>query len=357
MAKPFSPGIRGKVFIAFIAVSLIPLLAVWAIDRGRASAAEDEAAKASLKQTSDLIVSQTDAWIALNAAVLQIAASDPVWQTTDLAAQKEKLTELETQLQWVTTAHTVAQDGMDIVRADNNALVSIADRDYFKGAMLSTELSTEVILSRVTKKPTLAMALPVQNKRGNRGGVIAISATLDVIATAVATKTSGRTGFAFLADAKGRVIAHPHVPMQEKLVDYTSNPAVQAALKGKSGFMTYTVDGHEVAAYVQRTHAGWISVVQQDVDEIKAPLRKGDTYAAELLAITIAIVVLLSLFITRHLVSPIVFLTKVADQISRGEHDHHIVQSRRTDEIGALARSIERLAKSMKLAMQRLQKP
>jgi methyl-accepting chemotaxis protein len=288
--------------------------------------------------------------------VLQIAASDPVWQTTSLSDQKDKLLELESNLQWVTTAHTVGQDGMDIVRADNNVLVSVADRDYFKGALNSMDLSTEVIVSRVTKKPTLAMALPIQNKRGGRGGVIAISATLDVIATAVTTKTSGRTGFAFLVDAKGRVIAHPHVPMQATLVDYTANPAVQAALNGKSGYMTYPVDGHEVAAFVQRTHTGWISVVQQDVAEIKAPLRKGDTYAAELLGITIAIVVILSLFITRNLVSPIVFLTKVADQISRGEHDHHIVQSKRSDEIGALARSIERLAKSMKLAMQRLQK-
>ncbi|QQS55985.1 MAG: HAMP domain-containing protein [Candidatus Competibacteraceae bacterium] len=49
-------------------------------------------------------------------------------------------------------------------------------------------------------------------------------------------------------------------------------------------------------------------------------------------------------------------LTAVAENISRGNFDRKIVGTERRDEIGALARAIERMAASIKLAFERLRK-
>ena len=56
----------------------------------------------------------------------------------------------------------------------------------------------------------------------------------------------------------------------------------------------------------------------------------------------------------RRLTRPIRRLTRIADGISRGQLDAAIGETKRSDEIGSLARAIERLRASVKLAVERL---
>ena len=55
-----------------------------------------------------------------------------------------------------------------------------------------------------------------------------------------------------------------------------------------------------------------------------------------------------------RLTRPIRRLTRIADGISRGHLDSAIAEVKRSDEIGSLARAIERLRASVKLAVDRL---
>lgn len=64
-----------------------------------------------------------------------------------------------------------------------------------------------------------------------------------------------------------------------------------------------------------------------------------------------------SYFYAATLSKPIRTLTEVAEQISKGKNlDSPIVESARSDEIGELARSIDRLKKSTKIMMERMRK-
>jgi len=57
-----------------------------------------------------------------------------------------------------------------------------------------------------------------------------------------------------------------------------------------------------------------------------------------------------------RLADPIRRLTTLADNISRGEMSGKILETERGDEIGALARAIERMSVSIQMAMGRLRK-
>jgi methyl-accepting chemotaxis protein len=51
---------------------------------------------------------------------------------------------------------------------------------------------------------------------------------------------------------------------------------------------------------------------------------------------------------------PLVRLTTIAEDMSRGHFEHEIPGTDRGDEIGSLAKAIERMTRSLRLAMERL---
>jgi HAMP domain-containing protein len=68
---------------------------------------------------------------------------------------------------------------------------------------------------------------------------------------------------------------------------------------------------------------------------------------------TLIAVLLVAFLVSRQLTQPLKELTSAADAISRGDFNYQINDANRSDELGELARSVERLASSVRLAMER----
>ena len=75
-----------------------------------------------------------------------------------------------------------------------------------------------------------------------------------------------------------------------------------------------------------------------------------------LLIATLVTVVIIGYFLAQRLSIPIRNLTAVADEISRGNLSAEIKEVWRSDEIGALARAIDRMGISLQMAFDRLRK-
>jgi methyl-accepting chemotaxis protein len=61
-----------------------------------------------------------------------------------------------------------------------------------------------------------------------------------------------------------------------------------------------------------------------------------------------------ALIVAPGIANPIRRLTTITEEISRGNFEQEVKEAGRSDEIGALARSIERMTKSLRIAMSRL---
>jgi HAMP domain-containing protein len=72
------------------------------------------------------------------------------------------------------------------------------------------------------------------------------------------------------------------------------------------------------------------------------------------LVLTLLSVALVAFLFAQRLTRPIRSLTRTADEISRGHLKATITEVNRSDEIGALARAIDRMRASIKVAMGRL---
>jgi methyl-accepting chemotaxis protein len=134
------------------------------------------------------------------------------------------------------------------------------------------------------------------------------------------------------------------------------HPAFQAVkLSGKASVIHRYVDGgREVIATARRLSLGWILVVQQDADEVFGAVREADRHMLLTLGIAVPVVAILAFLVAGQLTRPIVRLTAAADAMSRGLFSEHMKEGERGDEIGALARAIERMGMSIKVALHRM---
>jgi len=71
---------------------------------------------------------------------------------------------------------------------------------------------------------------------------------------------------------------------------------------------------------------------------------------------TLIISILAAYLIARLITRPIAKLTAIAEDISKGKFHDKLDESARGDEIGTLARSIERMGVSIKIMLKRLAK-
>lgn len=108
-----------------------------------------------------------------------------------------------------------------------------------------------------------------------------------------------------------------------------------------------------VIAYARRTDERWTLVAQQNYDEAYAPLRDANRNALILLAASVIFVGIVASALGSRLTQPIRNLTDIADHISRGELGAEITEVHRSDEIGGLAKAIDRLKASVAVAMKR----
>jgi len=94
--------------------------------------------------------------------------------------------------------------------------VSLADRDYVRGALKGKFSVGEYSVGRVSKKPILAIAVPVQDDNGKIIGAVAASLDLNWLDRRLAGRSYSRDSNLTVADRSGVILARH--PLAEKFV-------------------------------------------------------------------------------------------------------------------------------------------
>lgn len=345
-----------KVLIVMLAIALVPLVTIWALGR---EALRDEGgalAEARLATAAQEIAHRIALLNDANLRALRLAAATPAVQSMDAAQQEPVLKAAQAAVDWTYLVMTVDTAGRNVARSDGQALRSYADRAYVRDVLAGKSGGEELVISRTTGRPALLQSLPIAGADGARVGVLAIGSELDAIYQAVAALRLGLSGRALLVDGGGRLIAHPDPAAGKPLSDFSQQPAIAAWRSGQRGSTRYEEGGRSVVAVTAVAPNGWLVVVQQDELETYAALRANDERAALVLGGTLTLVVIISVLFARGLTRPITALAGIAEAISRGKLEQDIAETARGDELGELARAIERLRVSMRIAIERLRR-
>src|SRR6478752_2291987 len=194
---------------------------------------------------------------------------------------------------------------------------------------------------------------------GNRAavGVVIAEVNLKLIWDVISAIKVGKTGFAFVLDRPGWLIAHPDISLVLRgAEEATSQPfrTIRDAIgPAGAGFATsQDARGREVAA-VAAPVAGpdWTVIVEQPLAEAYAPIYAALWRTAAFLAAGTMLAALLAYALAHRITEPIRVLEEGTERIGAGSFDHRI-SIETGDEFERLANSFNKMAAGLALAQQ-----
>ena len=195
------------------------------------------------------------------------------------------------------------------------------------------------------------------NSSGEIVGAVVAATFLRDLGQVIGTVRLGKTGYVFLVDERGRVLAHPDEGLfkEPQLKDYSNNPAVRNVLDRKEtekspGLLDYT-DNQHVAwlSYGIRLDNKWIVIALQKKDEVLEKERAFWTVAMSVALIAVIIVSTLIGLLATRILKPITELTEASKTLSKGEWSQH-VQVKYQDELGTLASAFNQMSKQLRVS-------
>jgi len=216
------------------------------------------------------------------------------------------------------------------------------DKLFIKALGGSPDISS---LYYVGDDPRLNIAYPMVGEQ-----VIYIVVTLKELWHKIYSTIIGRTGFAFLVNKEGKIIAHPQKEKAKNFEDASRLAIVQEVLSGKTlGSQEFTDEmGVEmVGAYAPVKRLGWGMIVQQAKDDAYISAIKMKQNAILWIIVSIFGAALVGLLTARGLSRPILNLIVGAEKVAEGDFTHKVVVKTH-DELLTLADTFNFMTQKLK---------
>ena len=202
-------------------------------------------------------------------------------------------------------------EGLIIADGNNGEYkgINVGDRDYFKGAKAGKANIGAVTKSKKTGNPVVPIGAPLLGENGEFVGSIAAVLKADFLVEKIAGTKFGKTGYAFMTDSSGLIIAHPRkeLILEMNLTKLKGMEAFMSSmLAHKTGVESYVFEGIEkIAGYAPVEFTGWSIGTTQPTDEFLASahaIRNGILLVG---GIFLGLTIVLILFFARSISRPI----------------------------------------------------
>ena len=197
--------------------------------------------------------------------------------------------------------------------------ISLADREYFQKAKNGQANVGAVVKSKKTGNPVATACAPIM-KDGAFAGAVVLVLKIDHLAEKVTAKV-GQTGYGFMTDQKGLIIAHPKKEFILEL-DLTKEEGMREfmskMLAKQIGAETYVFKGvSKVAGFAPVELTGWCVGLTQNADEFLAAAHSIRNFIAITGIIFLVLTGIAVAFFARGISSPI---KNAVDEMSEAAH-------------------------------------
>ena len=308
--------------VAVAAVGIVGLLSVTRARQAIIDAAWKEG-DALVSRLSDHI----DSLLAERATVLELMAGQQSVRSMEYAAQQPVLMPLYDQYDFSDIfVADLEGDTTDVKLGPQK--VNIKDRDYFIKAVKERKtVISEPAVNRRSGMLAYFYASPIV-KDGTVVGVLVAGENIENIAKASASTSWGTSGYAYVTDSKGVLIAHP----QKDFIG-TLNPSVESdrvapelargmrdGLAGNTGRIEYFFNGRDqMNVYTPVPHTGWVAAVTTPMAEFLAPVRAIQTAILIAVAVVALVIVLVSLWLANSIAKPVRAVAEKMDAVAKGD--------------------------------------
>ncbi len=334
-----------------------PMLVAILYASSRAARIIRQDAKDNMTLQASALADNVSRWEEMNILALQNLSTQPDIVSMDPQHQKPLLLGMLNIYQHLYLASTTDLEGVNIARSDDKKPKYYGDRPWFLGAKAGNEVTYQTLISRTINEPGLCLSTPIRDKTNAVQGVTVLCTDLTVLAQQVGAIRLGKTGYAFLTDNLGQVLAHPLPEFSAELRDLSDYPPVKAVMKKPAEAFTSFLDkaGIKWLSYGIRLDNGWGVVILQQEAEV---LQQEQAFWKLAIAIATAAVIgvgILTWLLANRLIDPIRNLTRTAVRLANGNLNQRVTIQRQ-DELGVLADAFNRMAGQLQESFSALEK-
>jgi signal transduction histidine kinase len=351
----FKGKLRNKIFLFMALIGIVPLVAAVALTYYVVTSSHrDDVAKleaAVLTQTQGEIQSFIDNNILTQTSV-EIPYGGNIFATSSIPAQQYVLGQTLGALPFLQSEAYVNLAGQETAAADKNNIFGIASSSLqnvsaspaFQAAKAGNDYLGPIgyVPDAATGQsvPVVTFASPVKDQNGQTIGVISGTASLDELQIIVASSTIGNTGYLYLVDQNGALIAGggsaaaggslsgdigsstvAQMPMVQKVIGGTGSLTAQAQLRYKNIF------GKEVVAAGEPLNEGgqyWGLVAEWPTSEADAVINALLLRDAIMLLVVLVLVLLLGAVLALIIVRPIEELKEGTARVAQGKFNEGV---------------------------------
>jgi methyl-accepting chemotaxis protein len=258
------------------------------------------------------------------------------------AATKDKLAK-EYGFLAVSTADATGQSDV--------AGVNVSDRDYFKQAVSGKTYISSPVVSKKDKSVVLYVAAKMNNS-DNNSGIVFAQLGVDTFSSMVDSATIGQTGYSFITDKTGTIIAHKDRAVVTNFTNYIEKAKkdssisglagiTQKMIAGKTGSETYSMNGS--ASYIAYCPIsgtdGWSIGVTAKTSEMMSGFYFALYITFGLMLLFIILSWIIAFKVANPIVKPVVSLVKRIELLAEGDLHSEVLEVKTGDEIDTLSKS------------------
>jgi methyl-accepting chemotaxis protein len=226
--------------------------------------------------------------------------------------------------------------------------ISLADEMYFTKQAIAGKVSAgDVGANKVTGRPFVPMASSIRSSSGTIVGVVANVIDITSLTDMIGKAKLGKTGYVFVVDRHGLVIAHP---VRENILslDITTVNGMETftprMLSGESGVDVYVYQGiAKTAAFAPSTITGWRVALAIPNDEFLTSANAIRNLILIIAGVSFLLAVILFFLFARTISKPLGSAVSFISVIAGGDLLQNVDESllMRSDELGTLGRAME----------------
>jgi methyl-accepting chemotaxis protein len=202
---------------------------------------------------------------------------------------------------------------------------NMADRDYFKAVSSGGQdhFVSKAIMSRISNKAVLVVAVPVKSQAGATIGVLTAAVDLHALTGAVSATRIGTTGHVLIYQPDGTAIAHFDEAQLLK-GDSAKNELIQRALSVADSALLTSDDGR-LAVVRKDPYTGWTFCVMAPMEDMFAQVKRSVNLQALLAAVVTIVLTGAIWLLSRQVVTrPLTRCLAFAKAVAGGELDRKL---------------------------------
>jgi methyl-accepting chemotaxis protein len=342
-------NIRKKLLIPTIMVIIVGASALSMIAYTKSKTALNEAILDNIQQRVESTVTTLQTWVKDRTLDMNSWSREEIYAKAvkntfvgkaARVAANEKMARLQTDYNYYEDIALADRDGLVIAASAEKSVgkIRVADRDYFKAALGGKVFVSDVSRSRNSGNAVFFIAAPIVEKNETTGvlfGVVSIASFSHKFIDPIKV---GKSGYAFLFDQTGMILAHPEKSNIMKLnmndLEFGKKMIVQ-----KSGLLNYTDEGvAKLSCFRTLEGLDWTIVINVPQDEIFASARSLGRINMMVSVIVVVIAAFVVYLLTSSVVKPLNRVVAGLKDAAQGEGDlTKRIEVAGKDEVGELA--------------------